>query len=553
MRRQQQFLILAVFFLASLGAAPGPARAQGGDGSLIAVISDRQTIDLLSPEDGSARTIYALPAGTPPEFGLQDVGWTPSAEHVLFTSAQEPRSLWDADLWSIRFTGAGLKRLTNAPNPAADPRPAGAVLLKIGPQLQSTVVEVYVQGGRRAARATTSTREDTTVVIEDVVDFGPRVPQRITVRSGVSCLVEAMPAVDILPGRPVVVPEPLPLLASTLGSCPRAMRPIAHHDGRAGFLLQTKPFAGGQLFEQRDLWLADGEGRDGQLGELAIDFAAPFSSGDRITHAVPGPTAATADQVVFAQGTGVYLTSLESPGRTTPLYVCPRGGFWPCRITGLTWLPDGSGVLFAAEENPRLFDDTSRVFYHDLASRSSVPIVTLRREYIVDVTVSPDGGRIAFARGPSATGPWSVWTASLLGTDLRLLAEGARSPAWSPREPALEPSITTPRVVGSPLPTLRGEATPGARVDVRVAPTAPAGAELAAEVRFLTTADGAGRWAVDLATATAHSGGLPRDGFPPGTVLNLTVTAQSPSGGAARTVTGRITVGWATLLLAISA
>src|SRR5690606_15094724 len=78
-------------------------------------------------------------------------------------------------------------------------------------------------------------------------------------------------------------------------------------------------------------------------------LAEGVSAGDFVALAARGPTAATADQLLYAKSfgeTGVYLTVEGSATLGAPLVTFDSFE----SVMGLAWLPDGSGFVYSVTE-----------------------------------------------------------------------------------------------------------------------------------------------------------------------------------------------------------
>lgn len=550
--------VALVLLLLTFAAPSAPALSQSSDGSVIAVVTDQQAISLFTPSGTAVGTPFSLPPGIPAERGLGGLAWSPEANRILFTRADEFRSLFLSDIWSVRFDGQDLRRITNPRNPdELGGLPRGDVLFELtATEGQRRNIFVYMEGMDRVEQFTVEPMVTRPIALSGVADFGPGVPQRIQLFDGDICVASRVLEVDVLPNGLATLPERYLWRPLEKGRCPRAIRPMSHIDGRVGYLLQNQPFSTNPLYPQTEVMLSPANPAWGDRGATAMTFSPANQQWDVVTHAVLGPTPTTANEVVYAQGPGIYRASLSNPSRPITLYRCP-GFTVTCRITALTWLPNGSGVLFAAESLSRVVDDASRVYRHDFASQRTIPIFELPREYLVDLTVSPDGREMAFARGQSASGPWSVWKVGTLGGSPSLVARGARAPAWSPKEPSLPFVFTMPAIATASLPVVSGKGTPGHTVRLTVSWTAlasttdadgmfPDSTALAASgaAEFVTAIDGSGNWSVSMVSAAPVSGQLPAGGFPRGTVVSLRATGTSPAGQTSGTIERQLSIGW---------
>jgi dipeptidyl aminopeptidase/acylaminoacyl peptidase len=148
-----------------------------------------------------------------------------------------------------------------------------------------------------------------------------------------------------------------------------------------------------------------------------------------------GPTAATADQIVYVDerrfvdaGEVQFFRVAESARSAgSPLLTVGR---YP-RITDIRWLPDGSGFLFARTND--LLDQAVNIHEYVFATKAERQITNFTGSFVRQFSVSPDGQQIAFERVTDLKGPSDLWVVRRDGTGARLLVRDARAPAWNPR------------------------------------------------------------------------------------------------------------------------
>src|SRR5205823_4995139 len=105
----------------------------------------------------------------------------------------------------------------------------------------------------------------------------------------------------------------------------------------------------------------------------------------------------------------------------------------PCVDSAATWSPDGSRIAFARDCEVR---SASGIYVSDLQGLGLQRIApNLPDPYAVgQMAWSPDGKTLAFSRpsGQGESGGAAVYLMNVDGTDARMLAPHAYSPAWSP-------------------------------------------------------------------------------------------------------------------------
>lgn len=129
-------------------------------------------IHVISPDGTGDQVLWAYPG---PTFlwAPQDLAWRPDGRELAFSSEHEETcSLYQSDVYAIRYNGAGLRRITNAPACAElATLPKGSVEVNVTNQAGSWAL-VYVAGAPASRYA-----EDGTMTFDDVADFGPGVLQ----------------------------------------------------------------------------------------------------------------------------------------------------------------------------------------------------------------------------------------------------------------------------------------------------------------------------------------------------------------------------------------
>src|SRR5690606_33121574 len=139
-------------------------------------------IRLIEPDGSDDRRLWGLPN---PESGdLFDLDWRPDGGELAFISNhQAAYSIYEADLYAIQPNGTGLRRLTNAPDPAAlAGYPKGTVTVVIhNRSVAGGPLIVYVAGAAEPQSLVLAPGNSQTLPFRDVADFGPGKPQWVVV------------------------------------------------------------------------------------------------------------------------------------------------------------------------------------------------------------------------------------------------------------------------------------------------------------------------------------------------------------------------------------
>ena len=360
-------------------------------------------------------------------YEVSALAWKPDGTELAFSSSHENFcSINDVDIFAIDSAGGGYRRVTEAP--ACDGLsafPAGAVRIPlVGPLIDSFTGFVYFQGAPSVRPGSLAAGASGEVVFDGVADLGDSILQLATVIDGNGREFAVGTAVDVLPGGTVTT-APLSLVFPELSSEARSPNWTADGSGL------------GYAYGFNALFRIDARPRPIDFGAAAVPSEAVAAN--IVLHMAFGPTAATADQILF-QGTqagiseGIYLATAGDPTPAEQLFTSEQSFYY---VKGLAWLPDGSGFVYSVVEGEILAEGTSNLFVYDLASGETTRITDLEAEYAGLLTVSGDGRRICFERADEID-PLDgqlvepdLWMVGVDGAGLRLLVEGARAPAWS--------------------------------------------------------------------------------------------------------------------------
>ena len=421
-------------------AMPGAA-AQSG---VIAYVQ-RSTNDIhvISP-DGTDDVIWTNPD---PAFlwAPQDLAWRPDGRELAFSSEHEQTcSVYQSDIYAIRYNGAGLRRITNAPACAElAALPKGTVTVDVT-NLAGSWASVYVAGAPGLMFA-----EDGTMTFDNVADLGPGVLQPAVGIYGEDRTQAYPPLADVQPGA--TVPGGTLTIYAFGGITDWGTGNVSWNAGGSALAYSMRTATSIRQIPANPSY--------GSLGE---DLPVVENGVPRLV--AWGPTAATADQYLYftdenwtAPGIeGIYVNSVgDDSGGEMLVYVDVLNGEM---VHDIEWLPDGSGFLFSATYvDLGIFCD---IFRYDFADPTTLTLVTALPDDqgARAFSISPDGQEVVFEWLPDIFDDTSsLWIANSDGSSLgaaRWLADDAGRPAWGPvyvAEPVNAGFVGTPTTGEYPL------------------------------------------------------------------------------------------------------
>ena len=363
-------------------------------------------------------------------YNVSSLAWRPDSSELAFASTHEMWcSLNTSDIFAIGASGGGYRRVTQAPAcPALDDYPKGTVRIPLenpyGSQFETII---YFQGAPAAQEVSLPPNGSGVITFENVADLGNGVMQRaILINPGIGGQDREFgeeAVVDVQSGQTVQTPQltlDYPNISRRL-----MMSPTWRHDG-------TKL---GYVFLDNGLYSIDPQPAPLQQGELL----ATLYTADQVAY---GPTPERSDQLLYVgeEGleSGIYLTS-EGSAAAGELLVSKDYIYED--VLGLAWLPDGSGFVYSLKgPTPESeFITKANIYLYSFATEQVTPLTDFSSsEYAGRLSVSPDGQQLVFERATL----WSALTGELVepelwvmnrdGSEMRLLVENGRAPAWSP-------------------------------------------------------------------------------------------------------------------------
>lgn len=473
---------LAALFLLCLPAAFAPGRpalsAPQQTGSIAYVDSlGWDQIRLVRPDGSGDRLLWAHGLDDPYDENGYDPGaynvltlaWKPGGGELAFAATHEQFcSLNSSDLYSLAANGAGYRRITQAPACAAlAGYPTGTVTIPVeNPYASQFEAQIYFQGAAAAQQLSVAPNSSATVTFRNVADLGAGVMQRaILLNAGDSEEREfgEETAIDVQAGATVRTAELQLDFPNT--SWRKSLSPTWRSDGsKLGYSFSY--YAINQIAPRPAVL---------QQGSLLVSGGSFVP--DMLNYADLvrwGPAGSRAAQLLFVSedtftNRGIYLaTEGDTDGGTRLITL----GSIREEVLDIAWLPDGAGFLYALQEPaPELSGVAlkANLYSYSFATGRATRVTNMAGEtYIGRFSLSPDGSQIVFERTEERgvsfpTGELrdpELWIMDRDGSDMRLLVEHGRAPAWGPNEigqPAPTPTATRP----GPTPTRpAGTATP---------------------------------------------------------------------------------------------
>lgn len=427
-RRTVTLLTLALFALSTTYARPllfSTVSAQSAAGTIAYVAATGDEIRLVEPDGSGDRRLWAHGLADPSEvYGIYNMAWRPDGRELAFASTHENWcSINYSDVFAIGAAGSGYRRITQAPACGAlASYPKGTVQVPVKNVSifgSSFTGFVYFQGAPSLQPISLPAGASTVVTFQDVADFGPSALQVGAYIDGANRVHSISTAVDVQAGKTVVAGQMSLTPPNNNGWEPRS--PTWRSDGASI----------GYVYGYGALYGISANPEPVEYGRRVVN---PSTTMGIVEYMAYGPTAATANQILFQgngdDGIGIYLAAEGDTAIAPPLVT---SGFE--LIRGLTWLPDGSGFVYAVEEYENYEVARANVFEYTFASKQPRRLTNFADTYAGQLSVSPDGTRIVFDRSTARdnTGTSDVWIMNRDGSGQQLLARDGYAPAWSPR------------------------------------------------------------------------------------------------------------------------
>jgi hypothetical protein len=406
-------VLWAVAAVTALGGVAQAAHAAEGPSGTIAYVrggkAPGEELRAIQADGTGDRLIWKV---TGPCFsGIDSVSWRPDGKEIAFASDHDAaRSLYEMDLYAVKPDGAGLRRLTNPPDPdELRAYRTGKLVVTVHNQVTNVgPVLVYAAGALQPQILPLPANASKTVTF-DVADYGDH-PHAVAAIFGKTRW--------IIPGA--VVHAGQTAQAGVLNITPHgfehfgATNPAWRSDGsKVGYILAR----GAGIF-----WTSAHPTPGTVSGQSVIGGKGPIGA-----HTFDwGPTPATADQVVYTEGVNdhVIRRTREGSGERGEPIVEYRSTEY---VGGVWWLPDASGILYSLNNLTN-----TEIYRYDFATKQAKQLTRLDGENAYNCSPSPDGRWIAFDRGKPGDKHTDIWIMRSDGSDMRLLVRNAVLPVWNP-------------------------------------------------------------------------------------------------------------------------
>ena len=410
---------------------------------MIAYIRNDAEIRLIKQDGSNDHPIWTDPNIKLP-LGIHDIAWRPDGKELAFSSGHESvLSIYQADIYSIRPDGSGLRKITNAPeHKKLATYKKGTVTVTLqnnhynfqSGYANAGIFTVYVVGAEMPQQVILPPGSSKTIAFNNVADFGDAAQAVVAMYGANRWFV----GLDVVAGKNTKGPT----LTISGDGIPYfgAYRPVWKSDGsqisfRNGFCMVTTAPSTPTI----------------QLPTKKL-FADKQPSGTCVWEW--GPTPALSNQVIYSQnegeeGSGFYLMKeggVHNSSNLLMLYSKTRSRM----ANDVHWLPDGSGFLYSHFTNYLdVYDDESRkigsnIFKYDLRTKRTTQLTNVKQGYARRFTISPDGQWIVYERGQVAEGEdentlfeltelskIDLWIVNIDGSQDRLLVKNGSAPSWS--------------------------------------------------------------------------------------------------------------------------
>ncbi len=421
-------------FLLVLGGLVIPVSGQPNSSEgIVAYVRDGSEIRLVAPDGTNDHLLWEHPRARQATAlrGIHSLAWQPGGESLVFSSDHENAySYYDYDLYTIGSNGTAPHRLTNAPDLtelAKFPKGQASVTIE-NRQIPysgapystvTTLFFVYVGGAEKSQMVTVAPGGRKTLVFE--VARVADAPQAVIAIGGLQRWPGA--PIRVQPGQNINVT--LAIIGPGLRSF-GAFDPAWSSDGarvayRFGMCagIWSVPAAPAPGVAIGNTFAGTGKDRSA----CAFDWAPTGVSGPPILYSNWLSQNGDTDN-------SIYQTD-EQGSKVTRLVHFDSSME---RITGVRWLPDGSGFLFARAES-RGVVTSSNLYRYDFRARTITPVTRLQDQHVRAFSVSPDGRWVVYERGkdlyyPSDKDRPALWLLRTDGSQERLFVANASSPAW---------------------------------------------------------------------------------------------------------------------------
>lgn len=413
---------------------------------------DNEQIRLINPDGSNDRLLWQVPTDTPRVNGIGELSWRSDAGELAFDSGHDwQRSLYARDIYGVATNGAKLRRLTRPPSAGDGTHPTGTVTFWLT-SYASGDVQLYIEGADKAISFPAKLGYAYQIT-QTVADLGDNVRQSIRLYDPNDlttnwCNYNEEAWVDVIAGQTTD--------AGTIRfgpaddyTCPQAIRPAWTQNGNDLLFLAAEAT---QLSfqEENNIWQIAADAPPTSPGTRVLNYSQYLLEG-RVFLAKPGPTPATADQLLAAVQedaghSSIFQAPIGDAGQREffDLGTCNL----TCLVTGLAWLPDGSGFVFARYEEwigTGAIESGSVIYRYTFADHQVALLYEVADQTIGRLDLASNGNEIVYEQSkqldkttanfwlePLLLCPCQIWIVNSDGTNAHLLVEDGRTPVWSP-------------------------------------------------------------------------------------------------------------------------
>lgn len=436
-------------------AAVNPTAALAEAEAAIAYVGpsrDNQQIRLINPDGSNDRLLWQPPMATPRQSGIGELSWRGDASELAFDSGHDwQRSLYTRDLYAVASHGAALRRLTRPPAPGAGAYPMGTVTFWFT-SYASGDVQLYIEGADKPLSFPAKLGYAYQIT-QTVADLGTNVRQFVRLYDPDDltsnwCNYNEEAWVDVVAGQTTDAGT-IRFGVADDHTCPQVIRPAWMQNGNDLLFLAAEATQV-SFQEENNIWRIAADAPTTSPGSRILNYAQYLLEG-RVFLVKPGPTVETADQLLAAiqedaGHSSIFRAPIDDAGQREffDLGACNL----TCLVTGLAWLPDGSGFVFARYEEwigASAIESGSIIYRYTFADQQVAPLYQVAAQTIGRLDLSPDGNQIVYEQSkqldkttvnfwlePLLLCPCQIWIANSDGTDAQLLVNDGRAPAWSP-------------------------------------------------------------------------------------------------------------------------
>jgi hypothetical protein len=442
----------SLFILALLFAISSTLPALGAGDYAIAYVSpsrDNQQIRLVNPDGSNDRLLWQVPPETVRQSGIGELSWRSDASELAFDSGHDwHSSMYVRDLYSIAPDATRLRRLNRPPASFATPTyPEGTVTFILESYLSGDV-ELYIEGAEQPIRFFAEYGY-TYQITQPLADLGDNVRQHIRLYDFNQCHYNEEGWVDVIPGQLTDIGR-VWFGAGNDYSCPQTLRPAwMFNRNELLYLFAQADITGFQ--EENNIWRLPGDAAPTSEGTMVLDYS-QYPLEGRLFLVAPGRTPATADQLLAAVRTSpsspsIFKAPIDDAGQRE--FINWGSCSLVCDLTGLAWLPDGSGIIFSLYGDDYSssggLEKVSGIYRYTFADQQLTELYRIANQAIGRLDMSPDGSQMVFEQSnqlddttenywlqPLLLCPCQLWIINSDGTDAHLFMSDGRAPVWSP-------------------------------------------------------------------------------------------------------------------------